>query len=425
MQPRIINCSDSAAKRRTYEFEPTVYRSAFCSGAFTVSGLTMKHLFLIIGIVSLGFNARCIAQWVSDPAADKHIRDGINHVYNLSFDSAQTDFQYVSRTLPDHPAGYFFEAMVEWWHIVIDPDDQSRDERFTSLLDRTIGLCDARLEKNEDDLTALFFKGGSLGFLGRLAAYREDWIKAANDGRAALPIVQRAHTLAPDNYDVLLGIGIYNYYAEVIPDQYPIVKPLMIFFPRGDKLLGISQLKSAAAHAAYASTESAYFLLQLEFNYEKRYDDALQLASGLAGRYPDNPLFQRYVGRCQAALGRWEEMNATFSDIQRRVKEKRTGYLPATEREAQFYLGLHEMNIKHYDESLRHFYRCDELSRSLDKSGPTGFMVMVNLKIGMVYDLQSKRDLAISQYNKVMNMTEYQDSRAQAERFLKKPYRSE
>ena len=75
------------------------------------------------------------------------------------------------------------------------------------------------------------FKGGAIGFRGRLRATRDSWIKAADDGREALPIVEQASKLDSNNTDVELGFGIYNYYAAVIPDEYPMIKPLMIFFP--------------------------------------------------------------------------------------------------------------------------------------------------------------------------------------------------
>ncbi|MCK7516648.1 MAG: hypothetical protein MZV64_02440 [Ignavibacteriales bacterium] len=93
------------------------------------------------------------------------------------------------------------------------------------------------------DVDALFFKGGSIGFRGRLRAFRESWLKAADDGREALPIVEQASILDPGNLDVQLGFGIYNYYADVIPNQYPLLKPhMMIFFPDGNREKGIEQL---------------------------------------------------------------------------------------------------------------------------------------------------------------------------------------
>ncbi|HZY09964.1 MAG TPA: hypothetical protein VFF29_02320 [Bacteroidota bacterium] len=379
-----------------------------------------RHTLLVVFIV--GSSSICSSQWIDDPTIHSHIQKGIDYVYNLSFDSARAEFHQVLQLRPDHPAGTFFLAMVEWWKIIADIDNTSNDERFLSLLEKVIDICDKRLEENEDDLTALFFKGGAVGFRGRLHGNRQDWLNAANDGRIALPIVQQASKLDAKNYDILLGTGIYNYYAEAVPEKYPLVKPLMVFFPKGDRQKGIAQLRLASEKASYANIEATYFLIQLLYNFEKKYTEALPLALKLHQKYPNNFIFHKYVGRCHVALGNWNEMKPIFQNILQRVQEKQFGYGDLIERETQYYLGLYDMNFKNYDSALQHLYRCDELSRTLDKDDPTGFMTMANMKIGMIYDLQIKRDLAILQYKKVMKMDDYQDTHAQAEQYLKTPY---
>jgi len=49
-------------------------------------------------------------------------------------------------------------------------------------------------------------------------------------------------------------------------------------------------------------------------------------------------------------------------------------------------------------------------------------MAMANLKIGMIYDVQSKRDLATAQYKKVTDMPDYQGSKSTAQKYLLHPY---
>lgn len=362
------------------------------------------------------------AQWTGDSLAELHVRKGIDFVYNIEFDSARAHFRTVIRLHPNHPSGYFFLAMVEWWRILLDIDNKAHDEKFYRMLDGVIAMCDKRLKQNANDVTALFFKGGSLGFRGRLRANRGEWLKAANDGRRALPIVQRAFQLEPNNYDVLLGMGIYNYYAAVIPEHYPVVKPLMVFFPPGDKMKGISQLHQAQEKALYADIETQYFLVSLYYSYEKEYSQALSLALDLHKRFPNNPVFQRYVGRCYLTLNMWEEMYSVWNNVLLRVQKRQYGYDARAEREAQYYIALYKMNVGDYEEALKHFYRCDELSRTLDKDGPSGFMVLTNLKIGHIYDMQEKRHYAIKQYDKVLQWKEYQDSHKQARQYKKTPY---
>jgi tetratricopeptide (TPR) repeat protein len=347
---------------------------------------------------------------------------GIGHVYNLEFENAEKEFQELIRQRPGDPAGYFFLAMVRWWMIMIDIDNERYDGEFYDALDGVIGMCDSLLEKNRDDVNAIFFKGGAIGFEGRLKFHRSDYLGAANAGRKALPLVHEALDLDPGNSDVLLGAGIYNYYAEVIPSEYPFVKPLILFIPPGDKQKGIGQLRTADEKGTYASVEAEYFLLQIYYFYEKDYIQALALSLDLHGKFPANMVFHRYCGRSYVAMNNWDMVGSEFAEIVARARRGMRGYTPPVEREAEYYCGMGAMVLRRFDEALDHFYRCDALSRTLDREEASGFMAMANLRIGMVYDMQGKRDPALAQYRKVREMKDYQDSRGQAERYLAAPY---
>ena len=356
-------------------------------------------------------------------AYDEMSRRGIDFVYNMEFERAEEQFHGMVQAEPRIPAGYFFLAMVDWWRIMIDMENEQYDRRFFDALDGVIQMCDSLLDLNPGNVNALFFKGGAIGFQGRLKFHRNDYLAAANAGRKALPLVQDASAVDPDNYDILLGTGIYDYYAEVIPNEYPFVKPLLLFIPPGDRKKGIEELTRASEKGKYASVEATYFLLQIYSLYEKDYGKALLLARQLHERFPNNMLFHRYVGRSCASLGDWPAVREVFGSIVDRCAKGWRGYGAAAEREAQYYLGLSLMLERQYDAAITNLYRCDELSRFLDRGEASGFMAMANLKIGNVYDVQGKRDLAVGQYEKVLQMKEYKDSHSLAERFLKSPFR--
>jgi tetratricopeptide (TPR) repeat protein len=362
------------------------------------------------------------SQWIEDPAVDARVQRGIDYIYNIEFEKADKEFAEVIRLAPGHPAGYFFQAMTEWWRILSDFDEESRDKAFLGMLDRVVEMCDERLEKNENDVTALFFKGGAVGFKGRLRANRGAWLAAANDGLVALPVVRKAYKLEPANYDVLLGMGIYNYYADLVPSQYPVVKPLMLFLPGGDKKKGLEQLELAATKARYAKVEAMYFLLQTYSTYEKQYVRALELARELHSKYPKNPLFHRMYGRCYISLGYWAEAFQIFNEVEVCYRNHQVGYDDYDVREAYYYIGRHLFLAGRLEDALKNFYRCDEISRKLDKSGSSGFMSMANLTIGMIYDLQKKRGSALAQYQKVLNMKEYENTYKEARRFMEQAY---
>lgn len=362
------------------------------------------------------------SQWVTSPDFDAQAQRGIAAVYNLEFEKATVEFSALARNYPSHPAGKFFLAMIDWWKILMTIDDESNDDQFIEKMDDVIELCDSLLEVNENDVSALFFKGGALGFQGRLRANRSSWIKAANDGRLALPIVQKAYSIAPDNYDILLGIGIYNYYASTIPEKYPIVKPVMVFFPKGDKTKGIEQLTKASEKAKFASLEAKYFLLQLSYNYEREYERAYELSTALLNRFPNNVVFHRYVGRSAYSLSKHGEAQSAFAEILARCNGEQRGYSGFAKREALYYLGMIAMTTNNMDQALKYFYQCDELCRTVDKGEPSPFMTMANLRIGMIYDVQKKRNHAIQQYQKVQKMMKFENSLDLADQYIKRPY---
>lgn len=379
---------------------------------------TLFRLFLSV----IFLTSALYSQWVTSPEFDLHAQRGINAVYNLEFEKAETEFSSLSLNYPNHPAGKFFLAMIDWWKILMAIDDESNDDAFIEKLDDVIAICDSILDKNKNDVGALFFKGGALGFRGRLRANRSSWIKAANDGRLALPIVQKAFAISPDNYDILLGIGIYNYYAAIIPERYPIVKPVMVFFPEGNKQKGIEQLTKASEKAKFAALEAKYFLLQLSYNYERKYEMAYELSTSLLSQFPNNVVFHRYVGRSSYMLAKYGESQTAFSDIVIRSENNQRGYSNYAKREAFYYLGMIALNTSNYDQALKYFYQCDELSRILDKKEPSAFMAMTNLRIGMIYDRQLKRNYAIMQYQKVLSLPKFENSHELAQQYLKTPH---
>jgi tetratricopeptide (TPR) repeat protein len=357
-----------------------------------------------------------------DAKFDSLVSNGIKQIYNIKFPEAEKTFRRVIADYPNHPAGRFFLAMIDWWRILIDLDSEEHDEIFFQKLEDVIFQCDRILKKDRNNVDALFFKGGAIGFRGRLRTYRDSWLKAADDGRDALPIVERAAELNPDNVDVQLGFGIYNYYAAVIPEEYPMVKPLMLFFPKGDKKKGIEQLMNTAQNGKYAKYEAQYFLMTLYYNYENNPSKAAEFAEMLTNEFPDNPTFQRWLGRIAVKRGDYSSASEIFLDMLEKANSGYTGYnYKRAKREAHYYIAIHHYNNSKLDSSFYHFKECEKISKQVDEE-ESGFLVNAVLYQGMIYDLQGKRKEAVKKYEEVLDMDEYLNSHDLAEKYIEKSF---
>lgn len=352
---------------------------------------------------------------------DSRVNEGIKQIYNIKFTEAEKTFRSVMADYPEHPASRFFLAMIDWWKILLDPDNESYDEIFFQKLEDVIYQCDQLLDKNPKDVDALFFKGGSIGFRGRLRAFRESWLKAADDGREALPIVEEAASLDPNNMDVQLGFGIYNYYAEVIPNENPLIKPLMIFFPDGDKEKGIQQLKNTAFNGKFAKYEARYFLMTLYYRYENNATIADDYAKLLLDDFPDNPVFEKWRGRIAVRRGDYFLADSVFRSVLLKADKNYFGYnRPNSLREAAYYVGNNLKNNGQLDSAKIYFDKCITESKKIDKEGEeSGFQVNAILYLARMAESLNKKDEAIKYYEELLNIRDYGNSHSIAENSLK------
>ena len=379
----------------------------------------MKKSLIIILLIFFAVKA-----FPQKTAFDSTVVRGIKEIYNLQFPDAEKTFNNIIAKYPNKPQGRFFLAMIDWWKILVDPDNESYDDIFYQKLDSVIDQCDDLLDKNSNNEDALFFKGGAIGFRGRLRAFRDSWLKAANDGRIALPIVEKAGKLDPKNVDVQLGYGIYNYYASVIPDDYPVIKPLMIFFPPGNKKQGIRQLKNVAWNGLYAKYEAQYFLMTLYFNYEKDPFKAEKWAKMLTMEFPDNPVFERWSGRIEVKKGDYFAADSIFKDIMKKAGKNYYGYnIPNVKREATYYIAFKAKMVNDLTTAKNYFNQCVKYSQMIDKKEASGFIINAYLYLGMIDDMQGNRNEAVGYYKKLLDLREFGNSHKLAEKYLKQPYK--
>lgn len=382
----------------------------------------LLHQSFVIAFILLLSNRSILPQTTH---FDSLVTTGIKQIYSINFSDAEVTFRNLMADYPDHPSGRFFLAMIDWWRILLDLDVETYDEIFFQKIEDVIFNCEQILDKNPNNVEALFFKGGAIGFRGRLRAYRESWLKAADDGREALPIVEQASILDPNNLDVQLGFGIYNYYADVIPNQYPLLKPLMIFFPNGNREKGIEQLTNTALNGKYAKYEARYFLMTLYFTYENNPSKAEEFANMLVSDFPNNPIFEKWLGRIAVKRGDYFYCSQIFSSVMSKAEKNLPGYnTQKTKREASYYIGLQYRNVGQLD-SAKHFFEiCADISKEIDKKEESGFWINSYLYLGMISDQMNEREKAVEYYEKLLDMREYLNSHELAKKYLSEPFKN-
>jgi tetratricopeptide (TPR) repeat protein len=402
---------------------------------------TLAGILLLVAALALPQTAR--AQWVLlDAKSDTLVRHGLDATYNLRYTEADSIFNQLIALHPDHPAGYFLLALVDWWRIIPNMDAEARANRyprfiesqrfsktFDEKIDRTIEVCDKRLEENPADIIGLFFKGSALGYRARLVTTRNfnasavlDWIPAIKNGYEAYKIVLECQRLAPSSSDVLLGSGLYNYLSAYIAEKQPAAKSMMGFLPPGDRKIGIQMLRVAGNRAVYANVEAQYSLLEILSEFENDNAGALEVAKALHEKYPSNPDFYKYLAKNYYRTSDYANADTAWNTILHLVHDRVSGYELPLARQGTYYLGDIRLRTGHFEDAVKLLTESVAISKRIDDDDESSWIVQANLKLGNAYDKLQRRNEAVQQYRKVISMSEYSGSRDKAREFLDKPY---
>ena len=303
-----------------------------------------------------------IAGWL---LLDKDIQlelDGaVQNLYNFKFDRADKQFHSLQRRYPKHPMAYFLLGLSTWWKMVPSGLTDTRyDQPFLAYLDTAQTRAEALYKADNHNYEACFFLAATAGMEARLHAERHNWRKATVTSRRALVYFEKSKEANGLSTEFLFGEGLFNYYAVWIGEEYKWLRPVLFFFPKGDRDRGLAQLRQVGKTAFYTGTEANFFLVTiLNSDREKKADEAYPIARQLATQFPDNSRFQLDYAKLAFKLGKFEESEAASLSVLRKYAAGQVGYEAYSGRAATYMMG-YLMQHKYHDlpQAKDYYQRC-------------------------------------------------------------------
>lgn len=330
---------------------------------------------------------------LSDLAIQLECTQALNDLYNFKFDKAEAQFRYLRYKYRWHPLPYFLMGLIEWWKIMPNTKNEQHDEIFLAYMDSTIRVAENLYKKYPPyKIEAAFFLAAAYGFKGRLYSdeYRRQWRKAAVAGKSALDyleVCKQSQHLSPE---LLFGDALYNYFSVWVPENYPALKPILWFFPKGDKKLGLQQLKEVSYNAFYTRTEAMVWLMRILNNYENDNLRAFQISEYLYQTYPDNPFFHRYYARMLYAMGKFAQAEPVCKEILARIDSGMIGYEFNTGRYAAFFLGQIYEARRQLEESRKYYQLCVDYAEKLGMED-SGYYLYSLIALGEIAEKQGNK----------------------------------
>ncbi|MFN4146349.1 MAG: tetratricopeptide repeat protein [Runella sp.] len=346
---------------------------------------------------------------LSNPGIQIEATEAINKMYNFKFADADAEFRWLRYRYPSHPMPYFLMGLAEWWKIVPNTDDTRYDARCLALMDTCITLAEKLYDSKENKVEPSFFLAAAYAFKGRIHSERKHWSRATIAGKNALKYLERCKGKGELSPELLFGDGLFNYFADWIPDNYPLLKPILWLFPKGNKQLGIQQLEKVSNNAFYTRTEARYFLLQI-YGYENQYDKSYDLAKYSWKTYPDNPYFERYYLRSAFVRGYTDEAEKIAQSILNKIDRGMAGYEGVGGRNAAYVMAYYAHHYHGDVAKAKEYYQKTIDFATQTKAFTSGYYLSALIGMGRIAENEKNYPLALEYYKTAIDRGERKSS---------------
>jgi tetratricopeptide (TPR) repeat protein len=353
-----------------------------------------------------------LAALVLEPAAWRRAQaapqlrgvDGLVRAYDsileARFDQVDAELR---RACPPAPlqACDVMTATALWWRIQLDPGSRAFDEEFSDAADRSIASTEAWIEREPDNPEAWFYLGGAYANRVQWRVLREEKIAAARDGKRIYQALERALELDPGLEDAHFALGMYRYYADIVPAAAKVVR-FFLLLPGGDKKQGLEQMLRARARGRLLQGEADYQLQIIYLWYEQQTAKALNILDSLRQHYPGNPLFLAEIARIQdeylhdttASLDSWRSLLAA-------AREQRSNAPVLAETQARLAIARHLDLLHQTDQAIEQL----EAVIALRPQAPYGSLPLAYLRLGEARDRLGDRPAALESYRAALTLT--------------------
>jgi hypothetical protein len=309
-------------------------------------------------------------------AHDADYKAALDDLYDGSSGNALARLGALRKEAPADPLAPYFEALALAWGVEQRPDDAAQEALFQRRVEETVALATAQLEADPTNARARLARGGAWGVLSRWHMFKSHRTDAARAAVKAREDLQQIPAGAFGAEDALFGLGLYDYYADVLPRMIKILR-FLARMPAGNRERGLARIEQASRTATFHRSEALSQLYDIYAFYEKKPDRALVYVSALRARYPGSPLWALKLAEHERdRLGLYAESARVAREILAALEHGRPNYA-GPELQALARLSLAESLIAdgHPEDALREVAGASAVAGRLPWVGPRVVLV--------------------------------------------------
>ena len=367
---------------------------------------------------------------------DATTRKGYEYFYNLEYDKAIHEFELAQAAHPDDPfaTNHLLGAVVfkELYRIgaldteayaadsfltkkLAAPLDPAVRDRVKQLSDHALALSQTQLDKNPNDVNALYARGATRGLNATyIGVANHAWFSALRSAVAARHDNERVLELDPKYVDAKVVVGTHLYILGSL--SWPVKVAASVAGLSGNKQKGLDDLRQASASNHVEVATDAKILLALFLRREQRYAEALQVVNGMQNQFPRNFLMATEYAHLLNAAGHGQEAIAAYRKVLNGCHSNI--YVGCRTEIAAYGLGESLRGQRDYAEAADAY----ELAASSGKD--PDLRQKATLAAGEMYDVMQKRSTAVEKYKAVIAENSASNSADLARHYMKQAYKT-
>jgi tetratricopeptide (TPR) repeat protein len=298
---------------------------------------------------------------------------------------------------------------VLYWKYLPIKDNPSKMVEYIATLDKCLEAINTKFGKNSSDPEAVFYTMVARGYMAMLYNYKGEMLNAAGEGKKAYNSFLVGLKLIGKNPEFYFTSGMYNYYVVAYPEVHTMTKPLMIFFKKGDKALGLKQIDTGTKSGIITKAESCYHISRIYIKYENLPEKAIYYSQKLVDWYPQNPIYRMTNIEAQLLSGHYDQAKSSLKILQTYKK----GFFPVATHTFQAIIQEKE---EHNDSGAQKDYLL-ALQNKADDQYTKEYHAMSYAGLARIAHRAGDTSKARSYYKKCLELAEYGRLKAEAKAY--------
>jgi hypothetical protein len=343
----------------------------------------MKIKYILLFFV-LAVNLQVFAE---NSEIERMVLKGLDHCYHFRWDKGEQIFSNIIKKYSEDPRGYHYQSTIYLWYYLSTKDKNDYD-RFLEYSNLAVEKAENILDKQKNNADIKYILGTNYSCRAMIFAKAGNYLDAVWASKSSESLLSEVIKSNPQNYDAYLGLGLYNFAVGQIPSAFRWA--LNLAGISGNEKTGLTYINNTAEKGTFSRVEAQFYLSQILSEVKLDYETSGKYLKKLAGRYPENLLFNYSLGVLEIKK---RNLNQAEKYISKIIDAKNEKFVQLNAF-SNFLMGDILFRENNFEEALVYYREFLDNAMDIDYTG------IASYRLGICLEMINERENAVHYFRR-------------------------